>query len=358
MAKYLSQRIEGPIWLEKAEISFLRAKISEAEPEMKNLDADKFDLTLHSRTDELKKLKNILSPIRRVPLDILSEIFVFACCDDSFGGGPDINAVIWYTPLILASVCVAWKTATHDTPKIWSVLYLRLHNARSNDESWVQRWLSRSRGIPLELYLEHRSGGQAHLHLDGARAIVDTILRFCHQIRILDLWGRLEAFVALFCLPSSSFPLLEKLLLCLWGSLDTDPAECKIPHSLPSDKMEFLLGSSALRDLTSLQAGCHQLKKPDLIVDILQRCNNVVVLELHVPLGLQFNPASPILLPSLRSLVISSGGDNMGPLCHISAPFLENLSLSWPSSSDGNLRICVKRWLIFNNTALLQLCSH
>ncbi|KAF9071281.1 hypothetical protein BDP27DRAFT_1322263 [Rhodocollybia butyracea] len=57
-----------------------------------------------------------------------------------------------------------------------------------------------------------------------------------------------------------------------------------------------------------------------------------------MPLGLEFSAASPISLPSLRSLAIRSGGDNMGPLCHISAPFLEDLSLSWPYGIGSNLR--------------------
>ncbi|KAF9059076.1 hypothetical protein BDP27DRAFT_1342164 [Rhodocollybia butyracea] len=82
MAKYLSQRIEGLIWLDKTEISFLKAKIFDAETMIKNFDTDKSDLTLKGRKDELEKLKNILSPIRQVPLDVLSEIFDLSCCID------------------------------------------------------------------------------------------------------------------------------------------------------------------------------------------------------------------------------------------------------------------------------------
>ncbi|KAF9067676.1 hypothetical protein BDP27DRAFT_1160776, partial [Rhodocollybia butyracea] len=69
---------------------------------------------------ELEKLKNILSPIRRVPLDVLSEIFDLCSRNDSSDNWPkDIDTVVRYTPLVLASVCVAWKTTVYDTPKIW-----------------------------------------------------------------------------------------------------------------------------------------------------------------------------------------------------------------------------------------------
>ncbi|KAF9067698.1 hypothetical protein BDP27DRAFT_1364749 [Rhodocollybia butyracea] len=347
----LSQRIEGPIWLEKDEILLLKAKISDAQKKR--------------RKDELAKLKNVLSPIRRAPLDILSQIFVLCCCDDSFGNRPKdiLETTIRYTPLVLASVCIAWKIAAHDTPGIWSVLYLRLGDTRDKDQVWVQRWLSRSRSLPLELHLQYH-GGSIYFPLERAREIMDTILGFHRQIRILDFWGRPEAIVALFPLPSSSLPLLERLSLALESHITTEPIEWKIAHGTSSDKMKFLLGSPALRDvkiveckdisitseslipynqLTSLKVDYanHHLEKPDLIVDLLQRCGNIAVLELHVPLGLEFDPATPIVLPLLRSLTIKSGGDNMGPLCHISAPSLEDLSLSWPHDLNSNLhRLC------------------
>ncbi|KAF9067665.1 hypothetical protein BDP27DRAFT_1448955 [Rhodocollybia butyracea] len=126
--------------------------------------------------------------------------------------------------------------------------------------------------------------------------------------------------------------------------------------------MEFLLGSPALRDVKIVECGDisitseshipfeqltslkinhaeHQMEKPDLIFELPRRCSNIVMLELCMPLGLEFSAASPILLPSLRSLAIRSGGDNMGPLCHISAPFLEDLSLSWPYRLDNLPRL-------------------
>ncbi|KAF9064940.1 hypothetical protein BDP27DRAFT_1366834 [Rhodocollybia butyracea] len=204
MAKYLSQRIEGPIWLDKDEIFVLKAKISDAETEMENLKTSKSDLTLQCRKDEVEKLKNILSPIRRVPLDILSEILILSCCDDSFGDRPkDIfHMVVRYTPLVLASVCLAWKIAAHDTPRIWSILYLHVGDTRGKDRAWVQMWLSRSRGIPLELHLQYH-GGYKYFPLERAREIMDTILEFCHQIQILHFSGRPEAIVPLFRLPSS-----------------------------------------------------------------------------------------------------------------------------------------------------------
>ncbi|KAF9059146.1 hypothetical protein BDP27DRAFT_1371814 [Rhodocollybia butyracea] len=115
-------------------------------------------------------------------------------------------------------------------------------------------------------------------------------------------------------------------------------AGCIITREISANlAMESLM---PFEQLTSLKIDHSQrrLQKPDVIVGLLQRCSHVVVLELQVPWGLEFSPASPIILPLLRSLAIKSGGDNMGPLCHISAPFLEDLSLSWPYNLTTNLR--------------------
>ncbi|KAJ3911472.1 hypothetical protein F5877DRAFT_25545, partial [Lentinula edodes] len=64
-------------------------------------------------------LKNVLSPVRRVPPEILSEIFEWYCFSekkDVTGWRHDIVAC--YVPT-LVRVCVAWRNTAHGTPRIW-----------------------------------------------------------------------------------------------------------------------------------------------------------------------------------------------------------------------------------------------
>ncbi|KAE9404860.1 hypothetical protein BT96DRAFT_397355 [Gymnopus androsaceus JB14] len=77
MAQYLSQRIEGPIWLEPTDISFLRARISDVETQVEKLQSQISELTHQkdAKLVEIASLENVLSPIRRVPPEIISEIF-------------------------------------------------------------------------------------------------------------------------------------------------------------------------------------------------------------------------------------------------------------------------------------------
>ncbi|KAE9382690.1 hypothetical protein BT96DRAFT_772510, partial [Gymnopus androsaceus JB14] len=58
---------------------------------------------------EISSLRNVLSPVRRVPLEILSEIFQLSC--DPF----DASRYIF----TICTVCVAWRKAAHGTPRLW-----------------------------------------------------------------------------------------------------------------------------------------------------------------------------------------------------------------------------------------------
>ncbi|KAE9389037.1 hypothetical protein BT96DRAFT_1025197 [Gymnopus androsaceus JB14] len=95
MAHFLSQpRIDGPIYLGPGDISFLRAQISEAESQVESLEKglkrlyeepkiSELELELERRKKEklveIASFQNILSPIRRAPQELLSEIFELSC---------------------------------------------------------------------------------------------------------------------------------------------------------------------------------------------------------------------------------------------------------------------------------------
>ncbi|KAE9393191.1 hypothetical protein BT96DRAFT_829588, partial [Gymnopus androsaceus JB14] len=120
MAQYLSQtRIEGPIWLEPNEISFLQTRISEAETRIEALEKQISELTRQKDAElaEVASFRNILSPIRRIPLEVLSDILELSCTpkDGNFTADHDI---IRYTSMV-SRVCVAWRKAAHSNPRMW-----------------------------------------------------------------------------------------------------------------------------------------------------------------------------------------------------------------------------------------------
>ncbi|KAE9401971.1 hypothetical protein BT96DRAFT_918561, partial [Gymnopus androsaceus JB14] len=82
MAQYLSQsRIEGPIWLEPDDISLLQTRLSEAGTHVEALEKQISELTRQkdAKLVEVASFRNLLSPIRRIPVEILSEILELSC---------------------------------------------------------------------------------------------------------------------------------------------------------------------------------------------------------------------------------------------------------------------------------------
>ncbi|THU78881.1 hypothetical protein K435DRAFT_603695, partial [Dendrothele bispora CBS 962.96] len=69
----------------------------------------------------IAKFRSLLSPIRRLPPEILSLIFILRC----EGFGNSFNSVEHYIDLpavVLSQVCTGWRKVASDTPSIWSDL--------------------------------------------------------------------------------------------------------------------------------------------------------------------------------------------------------------------------------------------
>ncbi|KAE9382538.1 hypothetical protein BT96DRAFT_747313, partial [Gymnopus androsaceus JB14] len=61
-------------------------------------------------------VRNLLSPIRRIPLELLSGIFQLSCTpEDGWDSSHDIVNRI----SVLCRVCIAWRRAALSTPQLW-----------------------------------------------------------------------------------------------------------------------------------------------------------------------------------------------------------------------------------------------
>ncbi|KAE9405926.1 hypothetical protein BT96DRAFT_811528, partial [Gymnopus androsaceus JB14] len=125
MAQYLQSRIEDPIWLEPNEISFLQTRISEEEALVQTLESRIDELRVQiseltcqkdAKLVEIASLRNVLAPVRRVPLEILTEIFELSCIPKY---GPLYDSDLVPDMFMLTSVCAAWRKASHTTPHLW-----------------------------------------------------------------------------------------------------------------------------------------------------------------------------------------------------------------------------------------------
>ncbi|KAE9410851.1 hypothetical protein BT96DRAFT_1011575 [Gymnopus androsaceus JB14] len=205
MAQYLSlPRIEDPIWLEPVDISFLRHRISEAETQLESLETQISELARHknAKTVEISSLRNILAPVRRVPLEIS-----------------------------LRNLPTSWRKAAHATPRLWSRLCLALEKPSGRaltEVGWVKEWINRSQSFPLDLYLDF-------YHLPDTSRASDTP-------HALHMEGELSLLLPLFRLPASSLSQLEEVYLVNWASSDGEVEEL-----MHLEQLETFLGAPKLQ---------------------------------------------------------------------------------------------------------------
>ncbi|KIM26444.1 hypothetical protein M408DRAFT_193398 [Serendipita vermifera MAFF 305830] len=83
--------------------------------------------TINELEEKLKRHKAWISPVRRIPIEILSIIFVEA------------TRVEWKMPFILGSVCYMWRLSILETPQVWSMVNLSKVQSGSPLASIVER---------------------------------------------------------------------------------------------------------------------------------------------------------------------------------------------------------------------------
>ncbi|KAF8351016.1 hypothetical protein F5887DRAFT_190461 [Amanita rubescens] len=120
-----------------------------------------------------------LSPIDRLPREVLAEIFVQ--CLPEIELWPKIEGVSTcqdIAPLLLCSVCPPWRALAHSTPRLWQRLFLRftkVTRTTSVEEviTMMHTWIERSGVLPLTLRLE---ACLLHGHPAGFQAMICAVL--------------------------------------------------------------------------------------------------------------------------------------------------------------------------------------
>ncbi|KAJ6620742.1 hypothetical protein B0H10DRAFT_1791338, partial [Mycena sp. CBHHK59/15] len=91
----------------------------------------------------------LIAPWRRLPTEIMAEIFTFTLNPVS------VHDVEFWDDgrsfvLRLCKICRNWRQIAISTPALWTVLYLHLPGSQSSFD-WVSLWLDRSRSLPIYL---------------------------------------------------------------------------------------------------------------------------------------------------------------------------------------------------------------
>ncbi|KAF9049327.1 hypothetical protein BDZ89DRAFT_978266 [Hymenopellis radicata] len=129
----------------------------------------------------------ILTPIRRLPVEILQEIFGHCLPAKQ-------SCAASQAPLVLTRVCVLWRQVAIGTPRLWDTLVMRLPSRPSfiGDDTVVSTrsrlrlmalWLERSKAVPFTLLLS-----VPHTIASVVEEFLPLFHAHLHRFRDLRLW--------------------------------------------------------------------------------------------------------------------------------------------------------------------------
>ncbi|KIK61402.1 hypothetical protein GYMLUDRAFT_582284 [Collybiopsis luxurians FD-317 M1] len=140
-------------------------------------------LQLKSRRERARKsqqsLRSLLSPIHRLPNELLIRIFVYVCQDIS--ALPTFGLSVG--PFYVSAVCARWRLLALSSSKLWSNFWVRIRSGSSQKlEEAVVLCLQRSKHQPLTLTLYVQSSESHSLF----RTLFDYSIRWQRVMLFLD----------------------------------------------------------------------------------------------------------------------------------------------------------------------------
>ncbi|KAF9462331.1 hypothetical protein BDZ94DRAFT_1166130, partial [Collybia nuda] len=201
--------------------------------------------------NDIVRHRNLIAPLRRIPEELLQEIF-FRCLP------VDHNAVMscFEAPLLFGRVCSQWRRVSLSTPRLWSSIHIVLPgdispgdpsvaiNQIPSIHGAVKEWLDRSGGLPLSISLFQ----VPYVYASQARMdeLMSSLIQFSSRWKNVALI--LPSFLTspLFSLSHKALPLLETFF---FHSTTNGPSP--LPESTPLD----IFQAPHLHTLSSYQLG-------------------------------------------------------------------------------------------------------
>ncbi|KAF8903645.1 hypothetical protein CPB85DRAFT_1019051 [Mucidula mucida] len=201
--------------------------------------------TLSGKMDELQASldvkRNILSPIRRIPIEILSEIFRWCMPDDDF-----VVVKIKQAPLLLTTVCSSWRKLACASPYLWSSISVTITRDKcSPAPRLIDLWLHRTMEQPIsfsiveQLQLEDLTTSDEYIL--SCRDILPYFADHCHR------WERVKLEYTDWRMSSGLVAISRKSPLSSLRSLDLHR---EYWVSAETNELSHIVTAPALRDFT------------------------------------------------------------------------------------------------------------
>ncbi|KAJ7162941.1 hypothetical protein C8R46DRAFT_331513 [Mycena filopes] len=330
----------------------------------------------------IAQLRMAIAPVRKLPGELLVEVFRHTCADYTFDNTSTIKKV-----QALSHVCAYWRRVAITTPRLWTeALDIRLDKTPTHAYlAGLKEWLRRSAPFPIDIRLECR-----RRDIDSA-AVVGAVVTTAHR------WSRAD-----FHLPSlSGFCNIPSTALKQLRTLRLQSQDAANPRALLAFSLAPNLDTLTLhtRYPTRLMMPWSQLTCLDLVtnsaqegLDTLFQCPNLVTVELSIPAWpqlpdlaeirpttfgkletfvLRFDFDEPgflaplfvgLALPVLKRFKIALSSELEWPSMEFTqfqlrSPNIESLSISY-SSLDSNDLMAILRHSPTLSKLDLQCCRH
>ncbi|KAK7001422.1 hypothetical protein R3P38DRAFT_3049036 [Favolaschia claudopus] len=284
--------------------------------------------------------KVLISPIRRLPPDIIAEIFL-ACLPTHR------NCVMNVTeaPVLLGRICSSWRVRSLATPRLWASLHIVVpagpHNLGALRLEAMKLWLGRSGQCPLSISLHDATPmysplGSAALQSDS---FLKELVPFSKRWKHVRFVTSLPAFQLLGHLTAEDVPLLESIGLFM--QLHNLPSGLKWAHFdiLKSPLLTSFFTTASEFDtqlplrwhiLTELSVGGSRWQTLDdeMVLQTLSRCPQLQTCKMIIHVASQ----SPLLHRPVELLFLHTLYLDLGNVCcclldRISAPGLRTFLL-------------------------------
>lgn len=281
-----------------------------------------------------------LSSIRRLPPEILGEIFLFASAGSAIECAPRSEANQDNTPMLLCQICSYWRTVAVSVPRLWSnirlnLLYKPLYFNQSV-RNVLGLCLALSKNEPLTLSFE--CNGVMYFLL-----ILETLM--AHSERWKDVSLICDRFFSsqstLAQAKNLRLPNLRRLCI------DTARSVAEWENGPPSRPLEAFEDAPNLRELSltdvmhpfqSFRVPWSQLthfsSKGSIFAEgeftqIIRHMKDLISFSTEGERILEVASTEPVLLPHLRKLSITNKGSYISKTCQfLTAPNLEELAIT------------------------------
>ncbi|KAJ7706697.1 hypothetical protein B0H17DRAFT_1174756 [Mycena rosella] len=308
-----------------------KSTIAASEARIEEIDSQIRDL-LYQRDQEhslITALKLVIAPIRKVPVELLVEIF---------------HQALWWSStlkkvLALSHVCVFWRRVACKTPALWRISpEIDIGRTSAAYTAATKLWLERSAPLAIRIRLS------ASADVKDSPELVKLLLDVAHR------WATFTAHDAVFPelakLGPGALKQLQVVELSYWKSSKCHPTTSAFLTATRLRSVTLAVSDTARFPMPWAQLKYLNLEDsdPQLCLDILLQCTDIVSAKINSRAWSRLPPApavATITLPRLEDLSLEFGpgrADHIAPIFErMTVPNLRKMHIwiePWPPETS------------------------